>query len=263
VSVVSAQVRIVLVDDEPPARRRLQSLLALRDDVELVASCGEGNLALQAVEQHNPDILLLDIKMPELSGLDVVRRLGPETPYVIFITAHDEHAVTAFELAAIDYILKPFTEERLFASIDRAIHLINSSNAGLRVGTLQHLLDSRDNRPATQGNPWAERVGVDKQGRLQIISLADVSHITADGPFVNLHKENATHLIRVRIRDLNERLDPAIFWRIHRSTIVNVNTIRSLCPTGSGDYVVTLHSGVELRLSRTYRDGLVNKLKLL
>lgn len=259
----SKPIRVLVVDDEQPGRQRLVDLLAQRGDCELAAVCSDGKLASAAIDEHAPDLVLLDIQMPGLSGLEVVRRLGGNAPHTIFVTAYAEHALTAFELAAVDYILKPFTEDRFNASVDRAIELIRSARTGARLATLQHLLKSRDGRVDTHDRPWPQRVAVESRGRLRIVALNDVTHITADGPYVNLHAGDTTHLVRVRIKDLETRLDPQSFWRIHRSTMVNVDAIESLNALGAGDYVVRLKSGEELRLSRTFRDELSSRMALL
>lgn len=259
----SHPLRIVIVDDEPPARKRLQHALEALSDALVVATAGSGAEALKAVAQYQPDLLLLDIQMPEISGIEVIRRLGADAPCTIFVTAHEEHAVTAFELAAVDYLLKPYTDERLFTSINRARELIQSTQVGPELMTLQHLLESRDGRPDTASYPWLERVAVRNRGAIDIIPLATVSHITADGPYVYFHVGNSRHLVQVRMKELEQRLDPRQFWRIHRSTIVNIKEIHSLQSVGSGDYMVLLKSGSRHRLSRTYRDELPEKLGLL
>lgn len=256
-------IRVVVVDDEPPARQRLQNLLATRSDVEVVSIVGNGKLALEAVNLHDPDVLFLDIQMPEMSGIEVIQQLGEHAPYTIFITAHEEHAIAAFELAAIDYILKPYTEDRFYASLDRAIEIIHSRHPFPNLETLQHLFDSRDGRPATTHYPWLQRVAVRNRDSIEIITLSDVTHITADGPYVYFHVGPTRHMVQVRMKELEQRLDPKQFWRIHRSTIVNINEIQSLQPIGSGDYIVLLKSGSKHRLSRKYRDELAEKLGLL
>ncbi|MFK7847657.1 MAG: LytR/AlgR family response regulator transcription factor [Rhodothermales bacterium] len=259
----TSPLRVVVVDDEPPARQRLQNLLSARSDVETVAIIGNGKLALEAIEFHDPDLLLLDIQMPEMSGIDVIQSLGTNAPYTIFITAHEEHAITAFELAAIDYILKPFTDERFYASVDRAAELIHSMQSNSSFSTLQHLFDSKDGRPDTADLPWLERVAIRNRGAIDIVSLKDVSHISADGPYVYFHVGSARHIVQVRMKELERRLNPKMFWRIHRSTIVNINEIQSLQSIGSGDYMVLLKSGTKHRLSRKYREELPEKLNLL
>lgn len=260
---LSPSMRVVIVDDEPPARQRLTNLLQTRSDVEIAATVGSGKLALEAVEQYDPDLLLLDIQMPEISGIEVIRSLGEEAPYTIFITAHEEHAITAFELAAMDYILKPYTDARLFASIDRARDTIESTKTGPELAMLQHLFSSKDGRPDTASYPWLERVAVRNRNSIDIIPLSTVSHITADGPYVYFHVGKTRHMVQVRMKELEKRLDPRLFWRIHRSTIVNIREIQSLQSIGSGDYTVLLKSGSKHRLSRTYRDQMPEKLGLL
>lgn len=259
----TSPLRVVVVDDEPPARQRVQNLLSARSDIEIVAIIGNGKLALEAVEFHDPDLLLLDIQMPTMSGIDVIQKLGTNAPYTIFITAYEEHAVTAFELAAIDYILKPFTDERFYASVDRAAELIHSLQSNSSFITLQHLLDTKDGRPHMADHPWLERVAIRNRGSIDIVSLQEVSHITADGPYVYFHVGSARHMVQVRMKELQRRLNPKMFWRIHRSTIVNINEIQSLQSIGSGDYTVHLKSGSKHRLSRKYKEELPDKLGLL
>ena len=256
-------ISVVVVDDEPPARQRLHNLLAQRSDVEVVAMVGNGKLALQAIDLHDPDLLLLDIQMPEMNGIEIIRQLGESAPYTIFITAHEEHAIAAFELAAIDYILKPYTDDRFYASLDRALEFIHARPSFHNLATLQHLFDSRDGRPATVAYPWLQRVAVRNKNSIDIIALSDVSHVTADGPYVYFHVGSSRHMVQVRMKELEKRLDPQQFWRIHRSTIVNINEIQSLQSIGSGDYIVILKSGTKHRLSRKYREEIPDKLGLL
>lgn len=242
------KLRVLVVDDEQPARRRLTDLIARRPDLDLAGTSGDGHEAIEAIRTAAPDLVLLDIQMPERTGLDVVRAIGPERmPPVIFVTAHDRYALRAFELAAVDYLLKPFDDARFDQAASRARELIRLRTADeLRV-QLVHLLAATDGRPAR----FLERIAVRERREIRIVAVAEIDYIAASGPYAELHVGGEALLHRERMQALEDVLDPARFCRIHRSAIVNLARVAALEPQPSGDSSLRLASGAVLRVSRT------------
>jgi two-component system LytT family response regulator len=225
-------VRALIVDDEPLARTRLERLLRRREDVEVVGIAAGGDEALTKLGALLPDLIFLDIQMPGLDGFDVLREIrGGGWPFVIFTTAHAQHALRAFEVHALDYLLKPFDEERLSAALDRAL-------------------------PMIRGSAWTERIIVKSAGRIMFLSANDVSWIAAAENYVYLHVGRASHLVRTSLKALEQRLDPARFVRVHRSAIVNVAFIAELQSLDHGDYEVVLSDGAHVVASRTFSERL-------
>jgi two-component system LytT family response regulator len=245
-------IRTLIVDDEPLSRQRLRDLLAAEPDFTLLGECGDGLQAVAALAQQPCDLVFLDVEMPGLDGLQVARRLGAgEGPAVIFVTAHDCYALPAFEVHAVDYLLKPFDRERFRQALMWARATIRRDREGapadLPPATLGDLRGGR--RPAT-------RLTVKSSGRIYLVKTEDIDWVEAAGNYLRLHAGTTTHLLRETMNSLEGRLDPERFWRIHRSTIINVDRIRELQPLFHGDYVVILEDGTELTLSRTYRRNL-------
>jgi two-component system, LytTR family, response regulator len=268
---------VLIADDEAVARARLRRLLTQCPDVALVAECADGREAVGAVERLRPDLVFLDIMMPELDGFGVVSELaGHEAPHVVFVTAYDAHAVRAFEVNALDYLLKPVDAERLRATLDRARGRTAGGASGAPVdqrrllALLEELAAARRApagptatpapADASAGVPALPRLGerllVRGEGRMYFVRLSDVDWLESSGNYVTLHVGDARHQVRERIGALACRLDPRRFARIHRTTIVNVDRVREIQPWFSGDAVVILHSGRKLRLSRLYRAAL-------
>ncbi len=265
--------RILIVDDEPLARRRLENLLAPKPEVEVVAQARSGREAVAAIEEKAPDLVFLDVQMPGLSGVDVVRTVGPERmPETIFVTAYDEYALDAFELAALDYLVKPFEDERFEAAFARAARQVRLRQKGRTTDRMLDLLRRAD-RPGEAGHEEAgrdekppgylERIAVETPGRMRIIAVRDIDYITADGSYAELHVGKDRYPIRERMKTLAERLDPEVFVRIHRSTIVRLDRIASVLTGDGGQYAVELRGGgPRLRLSRGRRDELRQRLGL-
>jgi two-component system, LytTR family, response regulator len=242
--------RALVVDDEPVARRKLRTLLESEGAVEVIGECEDGAGAVDTIRQARPDVVFLDVQMPGLDGFDVVEALEPdEQPAIVFVTAYDRYAVRAFEIHAVDYLLKPFERARLREAIERLAMRTDGRTAGRRVHAAVESV--RAQQPL-------RRVLVKSTGRIYAVRVEDIESIDAAGHYLDVHTSSAAHLIRESISALAERLDPARFVRIHRSTIVNVDRIRELQPAFHGEFVVTLQSGRRVRCSRTYAQGLID-----
>ncbi len=263
-------VRVLIVDDETLARQRIRRLVQAEPDVEVVGESADGRAAVQAIRELAPDIVCLDVQMPELDGFGVLRELGDgPAPIVLFITAYDEHALRAFDVHAVDYVLKPVDADRFRTAFERARRAHQQAAAADRLtellDTVRRVADgvtassvaqSGASAPSTTSGTtqYASRILVKHDGRMFFVKVGDIDWIEADRNYVKLHVGKTAHSIRERISHLEDTLDPRLFARIHRSTIVNLNRVREMQQWFSGDYVVILESGTRLRLSRHYRD---------
>jgi two-component system, LytTR family, response regulator len=244
------KVRTMIVDDEPLARERLRKFLASEADVELVAEAGNGREAVTLIREHKPDLVFLDVQMPELDGFGVLAELDSAArPAVIFVTAYDKFALKAFEVHAIDYLLKPFDKERFQTALHRAIQQLTRKEPSTIHEQLSALLTEL--RPQTQ----SDRIAVKTDGRVIFVKTADVDWIEAADNYVSLHVGKDSHLLRETMTTIESRL-PKQFLRISRSTIVNTERIKELQPLFHGEYAVFLRDGTKLTLSRSYRDRL-------
>jgi two-component system LytT family response regulator len=246
------RIRTVIVDDEPLARDKLRGFLVRHPAFELVGEAGDGLSAVSLLEEVTPDLLLLDIQMPELDGFEVLAALeGPRLPYVIFVTAHDHYAVQAFEVGAVDYLLKPVAPDRFDQALERAESRLGQGNdpgfAARLARALEQLAPTR---------PRVERFLVKERGRSSFVPVAEIDWIEAAGNYLKLHARSGTHLVRTTMKEIEARLDPARFARIHRTAIVNLDRVRYLEPWSHGDQLVVLQSGERLTLSRRFRDRL-------
>jgi two-component system, LytTR family, response regulator len=262
-----SNVRVVVVDDEPLARRRVLRLLKEQDDeVEVVAVCATGMQAVEAIRESRPDLVFLDVQMPEMDGFEVLERLGAELPPVIFVTAYDQYALRAFEVHALDYLLKPFDGERFRQAFRRGRgQLERRSSAHVQKLTVMLEQLSRERRSLEEklsaGRPQhMEWVMVKARGKIEFLRTAEVDWIEAEGNYVRLHASKRGFLIREKISTLEERLDPDRFIRVHRSTIVNLDRVTELRPLPSGDCIILLRDGTELKLSRGYRQKLAERV---
>jgi two-component system LytT family response regulator len=239
--------RAAIVDDEPFARERVRRLLRDAPDIEIVAECPDGFRAVAELSALRPDLLFLDVVMPGKDGFAVLDDLGDAAPAVIFLTAHDRFAIRAFEAAALDYLLKPFDEERFARALDRARRALGGGAA--------------DRARAVAFAPGGlTRFVVKHQGRIRFVKVADVTHIAAEGNYARVHAGGAEHLVRETLASLEDALDPARFVRIHRATIVNLDRVRELAPLWNGNFEVVLDTGARLTLSRRYRASLERRL---
>jgi two-component system LytT family response regulator len=245
-------IRAVIVDDEPLARRRIRSLLVEAGGVEVVAECANGREAIQAMEESPPDLLFLDIQMPEVDGFDVLRAIGVgHVPVVIFVTAYDQFALRAFEAHALDYLLKPFDDERFEAALQRARERIRQQQGGDLDHRLRALLQEvRGDRG------YLRRLAVPTGPRSVFVRTEEIDWIEAERNYIRLHVGGRTHLLRENLSRIESALDPAAFCRIHRSTIVNVDRIQAVESLFGGEYLVVLHDGTRLTSGRSYRRNL-------
>lgn len=244
------EIRTVIVDDEPPARRKLRALLASRPDLEVVGEAGDGLEAIAVIEATRPSLVLLDIRMPELDGFDVLRSLDlPRWPAVVFVTAYDDAAVRAFDIGAVDYVLKPVARDRLDRALDRAMARLATA-ADRSADSVRVAVEA-----AEREAPLARFV-VRSLDKLRVIDASDVRWIEAAGNYVKLHTDLGVHLVRGTLQALEGRLDRGRFARIHRSTIVALAAVLHFAPAGHGDYTAVMASGERLTLSRRYRDRL-------
>ena len=263
--------RVVIVDDEPLARARIEDLLAREEGVEIVATPGDGSSAVRAVRELAPDLVFLDVQMPGMSGLEVVREIGAAAmPATIFVTAYDQHAVQAFEVAAVDYIVKPFDDERFEQAFRRARRVIELREVDRLSARLRALLAGGDTGQPSAASPGApaapaappvpapylERIAVEMRGQVRVVPVKQIDYIVASGPYAEIHAGEKRYLIRERMQTLEERLDPAKFMRIHRSAIVRLDLIETLRKSEGGDYAVKLRGGAELKVSRSRIEAL-------
>jgi two-component system, LytTR family, response regulator len=240
--------RVVIVDDEPLARDVVRHLLACDPDVVLAGESG-GPDAVDVIRRAQPDILFLDIQMPEVDGFEVLARLAPAPlPVVVFVTAFDRYAVRAFDVRAIDYLLKPFDDERFARALARAKELARSSGSNDLAGQIGELLAERGRHAR-----YAQRFMVRARDRTLVVAVEDLDWIEAADYYVSLHAAGKTHLMRQTMAELEEKLDPARFFRVHRSAIVNVERVREVHPLFRGDCMLVLSDGTRLKLSRTRR----------
>ncbi|MEM1115930.1 MAG: LytTR family DNA-binding domain-containing protein [Bacteroidota bacterium] len=262
---MSDPIRVLVVDDEPLARQRLTDLLGDEPDTEVVGTAATGRRAVEAIAEHAPDLVFLDIQMPGLTGLDVIREVGPEAmPAVVFVTAYDQHALAAFDVAAVDYLLKPFDDLRFRQALGRVRDTLRLREVDALRRRLAGLLGAApEAEPAAAADAgYLQRIPVETRGQVRVVPVATVDYVTSDGPYAELHAGGETFVLRERMQTLEARLDPALFVRIHRSTIVQIDRVESLLKRAGGDYAVRLRGGTTLRLSRSRRDAFAQRLGL-
>jgi two-component system LytT family response regulator len=243
-------VRVLIVDDEPLSRRALADVVAARKDIEILESAGDAFEALETLDKKAYDILLLDIHMPELSGIELADRLnkrGGSIPSIVFVTAHDQHAVAAFEKHAVDYVLKPFSPERIHEALDVAIRRTESERAAHLIKVLPQL-GTLLSKPA--------KIAIKTKGRILFVDPADVVIVEAQGNYVLLQRQTGSYLLRESISTMTEKLKPYGFIRIHRSTLVNSSYVEEIQPWTTGEYALRLKGGKEYTVSRTYKNNL-------
>jgi|HubBroStandDraft_6_1064221.scaffolds.fasta_scaffold52566_3 two-component system LytT family response regulator len=251
-------IRTLIVDDEPLARDRIRGLLDSEPDVEIAAECSTGLDAVAAIRGLQPDLVFLDVQMPELSGFDVLEAVLPAPlPIVIFVTAHDQYALKAFEVHALDYLLKPFDRGRFSSALARVrTQMMLQEESGELNKKLLAILES-----VKSERKYLDRLVVKSSGRVFFLKAEEIDWIEAAGNYVRLHTGKESHLLRETMASLESRLAPERFVRIHRSTIVNIERIRELRSLFHGDYEVILSDNTELVLSRAYREKLNSHLK--
>ena len=247
--------RAVIVDDEPPARQTLRMLLARETDFSLVAECGHGRGAIETVASVRPDVLFLDVRMPGLDGFAVLRELGANAvPAIVFVTAYDKYAPQAFEQHAVEYLLKPFTDERFSDVVDHVRRRLRERALASLGERLPDLL------AGTVARADYRQLVVKDGSRTHVIPEAEIAWVEADDYYVAIHANGARILARESLKTIEERLDPGVFTRIHRSAIVNTRWIKAIEPVASGDQRLVLTDGTVLRVSRTHRAALMKRL---
>lgn len=245
------QLRAIIVDDEKPARRRLRELLEKQPDIASVKECVNGAEAVQQIRAWRPDLLFLDIQMPGLDGFGVINEIGAaHLPATVFVTAYDQFALKAFEVSALDYLLKPFSDERFERSLARVLSFVRTRQ---REELNQRVLRLLEQAQASQTAAPLDCLIVKQAGRALFIRVEEIDWLEAAGVYVQVHTADKTWLHRISLSELEAKLDPRQFLRIHRSTIVNRQRVKELQPHSHGDYLVVLHDGTELKLSRGYR----------
>jgi two-component system, LytTR family, response regulator len=246
--------RVVVADDEPMGRQRLVRLLQAEPETEVVAACADGQEAVEAIREHTPDVVLLDIQMPHLDGFEVVAALGEaHQPAVIFVTAHDQYALRAFEVHAFDYLLKPVDQDRLREAMRRSVASASRVPQGSNTRRILTLLEELNARDRARGR---DRLVVRTPERAFFLKCETIDWIEAAGKFVHLHVGRAVHPLRESMAELEQELDPARFLRISRSVILNIDRIQEIQPWFQGDYVLILTDGTRLTSTRGYRDNM-------
>ncbi|GAA0721897.1 LytTR family DNA-binding domain-containing protein [Dokdonella soli] len=266
------RIRTLIVDDEPLARRGLALRLARHPDIEIVGEAGNGREAFFAISEHLPVLMFLDVQMPGVNGLELLRAVPlPQLPLTVFVTAYDQYAMQAFDANALDYLLKPIDDARLDAAVERARRSISTRDAEDHRERLLRLLGNVSGRPGLTLDEALidadnlcvhaadDRLSIKDSGRILRVPLNDILWIDAAGDYMCVHTPADTHVLRATMRELEGRLDPRRFQRIHRSTIVNVARVKELRSHLNGEYFLILDSGQQLKLSRSYKD----KVRLL
>jgi len=260
--------RVLIVDDEPLARQRIADMLRAEPDAEIVGEVDSGVAAVDAIRSLKPDLVFLDVQMPGKTGLEVVREIGvDEMPLTIFVTAYDQHALAAFEVAAVDYLVKPFDDDRFEQALQRARRIIELQEVDRLRSRLLSVLQGeraadREAPSAPARGAYLERIPVEMRGKVRVVPVSEIDFIVASGPYAELYSGDRKYVIREAMQTLEDRLDPNVFIRTHRSVIVRLDLIETLHKGAGGDYEVQLKSGRRLRVSRSRLEALEKKLGL-
>jgi two-component system, LytTR family, response regulator len=258
-------IRILIVDDEALGRLRVNDLVRNEHGVEIVGEAADGEAAVKAIRELEPDLVFLDVQMPKKSGLDVVKEIGPERmPMTIFVTAYDRYALEAFDVAALDYLVKPFDDDRFEQAFRRARRSLALEGVDRARAQLLAMLRATEVGPRPQASragapasaPYLERIAVEMHGQVRPIPVSQIDYISAAGPYAELHVGDRRYVIREAMQTLEDRLDPNRFMRVHRSVIVRLDLVEALHRGGGGDYELQMKGGVRLRVSRSRREGL-------
>lgn len=251
------KLRTLIVDDEALGRKRVRKLLGTQPECEIIGECSDGHEAVAAIRSFTPHLVFLDVQMPELNGFEVLAQLEAEhLPAIIFVTAYDQFALKAFEAQAIDYLLKPFEDERFYQSLQRAKAYLDGHESRKMHERLQSLVKSLASQPK-----WITRMAVKNGGRMVFLKTSEIDWIEAVGNYLNLHVGSEAHLLRGRVSELEKRLDPNQFFRIHRSTIVNLDRVKEFHPLFKGDGFILLKNGTRLAVSRSCHQRLQRLLE--
>jgi two-component system, LytTR family, response regulator len=251
--------RVLIVDDEPLARQRIEDLLAHEQGIEIVGAADNGDRAIEKIRSLHPDLVFLDVQMPGATGLDVVRSVGVDAmPPTIFVTAYDQHALKAFELAALDYLVKPFDDERFEQALARGRAHVELREARALRERLRSMLDGEPSAPASR---YLQRIPVESRGKVTYVPVDEVDFIAASGPYAEIVVGTRRHLVRETMQSLEGSLDPARFMRVHRSAIVPLDRVETLLRGAGGDYELQLKTGARVRVSRAKREQVEQRLK--
>src|SRR5262245_3855679 len=251
----SRKIKAIIVDDEPPARRNLRALLKGVPDIELVKECGNGRDAVSQIRALEPELVFLDVQMPEMNGFEVLEQLSDRPlPVIIFVTAYDQYALKAFEVSALDYLLKPFDDARFHKALAQARRQIEQQDASELGRKLLTLIGTHELRP--EAPRYLTRLMVKTAGRVIFIRTDEIDWIEAYDNYLRLHVGGKAHLLRQTMNELEAALNPEQFARIHRSTIVNLDRVKEMLPHFNGEHLVILHDGTELKLSRSRKEWL-------
>jgi two-component system, LytTR family, response regulator len=254
--------RVLIVDDEPLARDGVALCLESHADVTIVAACENGSEAIRAIREHSPDLVFLDVKMPGLTGFDVIESIGVERmPPVIFLTAYEEHALRAFRVAAIDYLLKPIDAGRLGKALERARTSIAQRQLLKRSQELSSVLDSVVKRAGSIAPDREDRIAVRSGGNIHFLPPQEITWVEAAGDYVTIHTSAQQYVVREAMREMEQRLSPHRFQRVHRGHLVSLSKIRELEINESGDSEIVLDTGTRLKVGRAYKDALFHALK--
>lgn len=252
-------IRTLIVDDEVLARERIASLLNKEKDIDVIGECSDGEEALQKINSLKPDLVFIDIQMPMMSGVEVIKNLDEYLPEVIFVTAYDEYAVDAFEMNALDYLLKPFDQERFIKTLARAKQRLLAKNTIEISEKLNNLIRAfSQNKP---GEKYLTKFVIKSAGKISFINVDEINHIEAEGNYLTLHTNNSQNLYRDTITNIAEKLNPEIFVRIHRSYIVKIENIKEMQSHFNGEYIITLKDNTKLKSSRSYKTEVEKLLK--
>jgi two-component system, LytTR family, response regulator len=255
------KIRVLIVDDEPLARRGIRQLLETEKDFEIAGEAANGREAISTLHKLKPDLIFLDVQMPLLDGFSFVEKIGAENlPEIVFVTAYDEHAIRAFEINALDYLLKPIDPERFVKTLNRVRERIKDAQNKELDEKLITLLKNLDSARGEQ-ETYPERIAVKEAERITFINVKDINWISSEGNYVRLHTKNKIHLMRETMDKIERKLDPQIFLRLRRSTIVRIEQIKELHPLFNGEFAVILRDDTKLSSSRRYRQNLNRLLK--
>ncbi len=256
---MSNKIRVLVVDDEPLARRGIRQLLDSETDFEIVGECKNGREAVSALEKLSPELIFLDIQMPLLDGFSFIEKVGAQNlPEIVFVTAYDEYAIRAFEINALDYLLKPVDLERFQKTLERVREQIKNKQPRQMEQKLAALLE---NLKLPESEKYLERIAIKENGRVTFLNIDEILWISSEGNYVGLHTKGETHLLRETMDAIERKLDSRKFLRLRRSTIVRIEQIKELYPLFNGEFEVVLKSGAKLSSSRRYRQNLDALLK--
>ncbi len=254
-------IKTLIIDDEAHARATVRLLLQNEPQIEIAGEAADGFAAMEMIQEHKPDFIFLDVQMPEMNGFEMLDRLQPaDLPQVLFVTAYDHYALQAFDVNAIDYLLKPFDDDRFREALKRAMEQLEQKDLRQLNQGLQTLLASLRHQGSAAGPKYPQRLAVKTGGRIFFISVDEISWIEAADQYVKLHTGKTTHLLRESMSKLEDSLSPEHFCRIHRSAIVKISNIKELRPQPTGDYQVILRDNTKLKLGRNRRQALQEKI---